>query len=152
MIHKLFFVIGLVLLIAAAVLYHRRARIYSFCLHGRPGAEKRAEWIAGYLSQKLDLSVSQKARLHEIRREIMDKHATMCSEQQQLFNEAVLELEKEALDQERLNLLFQQKLDQVQQMHPYAVAKLAEFHGTLSRDQKQKLAALIRRHHEAVCH
>ncbi|MFC1569530.1 Spy/CpxP family protein refolding chaperone [bacterium] len=152
MIHKLFFIGGLILLFAAVILHHKRHTFMMHCIHHKVSPQKKSEFVIKHISKKLGLSDPQKVKLREIRNDIMTKHDSLYSERENMFKIVISEIEKETLDQSRLNQLFQQKLEKVSEIHPYVLSKLAEFHGTLTQEQKQKLTAFMQKHHGTGCH
>ena len=147
MIHKVLLIVGIILLIAALVLHHKQHRFMIHCLHYRGNLQKKSDLIVNHINKKLDLSEIQKKKLTEIQNDLIKKHESLHPEPQTMFNTFLSEIENETLDQDRLNRLFQQKMKKIDDMHPFVVSKLAEFHATLTAEQKQKLSALIRKHH-----
>ena len=139
MIHKLLFIGGLILLITALVLHHKQHRFKMHCLHHEWDLKKKSDLIVNHISNKLDLSKTQKKKLIEIQNELVKKHQSLHPEQCTMLNSFLSEIEKETMDQDKLNRLFQQKMKKVEEMHPFAVNKLAELHATLTTEQKQKL-------------
>lgn len=152
MIHKLFFIGGLVLLIVAAILHHKGNYAFMYCMHHKMGPIKRSDFIMKRISKKLNLSESQKLKLIEIRNSVMSKHDSLCPEHGKMFESVLSEIEKETLDREKLNNMFQEKIEKVKQMHPVVLCELAELHAMLSPEQKRKLVELMRKHHGNMYH
>jgi hypothetical protein len=62
------------------------------------------------------------------------------------------ELLKEEIDQQRMKELMAQKREQMADMMDLAVVRLAEFHKTLSVEQKEKLVAKLEWFHQKHQH
>jgi len=150
MIHKILIIAGILLLVAAALIIHRRQ---FFCLHAmhHPGFHKKiSDRMIKKMAGELDLSDEQKTMLTEIRDEMIEAHEKNCAGSFSSCETVIREIEKEELDKEALSALFEEKVECIRPMHALAVDRLADFHATLSPEQKKKLTVLIEKHHSRM--
>lgn len=106
-----------------------------------------AEKIKKKLTKELDLTESQKSKLQEIHAELQEKHDEIHRSHRDKFNFILREIEKDTLDQVKLNRLFEEKHQCWEELHPFIIKKLAEFHATLTPDQRARLVKKIEEYH-----
>jgi Spy/CpxP family protein refolding chaperone len=132
--------IALIAIFASAVLVFNGCRSHS--------ANHKAEFMVDYIAETLDLSDTQRAQLDEIKEEFLAKAKDMHAEKEAMHTEFKVELLKEEIDQDRMKALMAQKREQMAEMMDLAVLRLAEFHKTLSTEQREKLVAKLEYFHE----
>jgi Spy/CpxP family protein refolding chaperone len=115
-------------------------------------ASHRAEFMVDYIAETLDLSDAQRAQLDEIKEEFMAKAKEMHAKKEAMHAEFKAELLKEEIDQLRVKELIAQKREQMTEIMDLAVVRLAEFHKTLSIEQKEKLVAKLEWFHQKHNH
>jgi hypothetical protein len=76
----------------------------------------------------------------------------MHAQKEAMHAELMAELRKEDINQENLKGLIAQKRAQMDDMIDLAMARLIEFHKTLSPEQREKLVAKIEYFHEKHQH
>jgi membrane-bound ClpP family serine protease len=76
----------------------------------------------------------------------------MHAKKEAMHAEFKAELLKEEIDQQRVKELIAQKREQMTEIMDLAVVRLAEFHKTLSTEQKEKLVAKLEWFHEKHQH
>ena len=103
----------------------------------------KAEFMVDYVSETLDLNESQRAQLDQIKDEIMTKARVMHADKASMREELVAQLRNEEIDQERVNALIAEHRAKIDEMIDLLVVRLAEFHRTLTPEQKEKLIAKI---------
>ena len=106
-------------------------------------AHDKAEFMVDYINETLDLNDSQKVQLDEIKDEFLAKAKEMHVKKEAMHAEFKAELLKEEIDQDRVKALMAQKREQMAEMMDLAVVRLAEFHKTLSTEQREKLVAKL---------
>ena len=111
-------------------------------------ANHKAEFMVDYISETLDLNESQKAQLDGIKEEFLEKAKEMHAKREAMHAEFKTELLKETIDKQRVKELIDQKRAQMTEVVDLAVDRLAEFHSTLTQEQREKLVAKLEYFHE----
>ena len=126
------------------------ALLFTGCRSHSP--EGKAEFMADYIAETLDLNDGQRAQLDEIKDEFLVKAKEMHAQKEAMHAELVAELRKEDINQENLKGLIAQKRAQMDEIINLAMIRLVEFHKTLSPEQREKLVAKIEYFHEKHQH
>jgi len=103
----------------------------------------KAEFMVDYISEALDLSESQQAQLDQIKDELMAKAKGMHADKESLHEELVTQLRSEEIDQVRVKAVIAEHREKMDEIIDLVVVHLAEFHKTLTAEQKEKLIAKI---------
>ena len=103
----------------------------------------KAEFMVDYISETLDLNESQQAQLNQIKDQVMNKARQMRADKESMHEELVLQLRSEAIDEERVRAVIAERRAQMDEVVDLIVGRLAEFHKTLTPEQKEKLVAKI---------
>jgi len=103
----------------------------------------KAEFVVDYISETLDLNESQQAQLDQIKDELMAKAQQMHADKESMHGEIVAQLRSEEIDQERVKALIAVHRAKMDEIIDLVVVRLAEFHKTLTPEQKEKLIAKI---------
>lgn len=106
-------------------------------------ADHKAEFMVDYIAETLDLNDAQRAQLDDIKEEFLAKAKQMHAQKEAMHAEFKAELLKEEIDQDRVKTLIAQKREQMAEIMDLAVVRLAEFHRTLTPEQKEKLVAKL---------
>jgi periplasmic protein CpxP/Spy len=109
----------------------------------RSAHDHKAEFMVDYISETLDLDDSQKAELNQIKNELVAKARQMQAGRDSMFEELVAQLRSEEVDQARVKALIAERRAQMDEFIDLVVVRLAEFHKTLTQEQKDKLVAKI---------
>lgn len=126
------------------------ALIFSGCRGHSPHG--KAEFMVDYIAETLDLNDQQKTQLDDIKEEFLAKALEMHAKREAMHAELMAELRKAEIDQDRMKALISQKREQMAEMMDLAVVRLAEFHRTLTPDQKEKLVAKLEWFHSKHQH
>ena len=126
------------------------ALLFTGCRSHSP--EGKAEFMADYIAETLDLNDGQRAQLDEIKDEFLAKAKEMHAQKEAMHAELVAELRKEDINQENLKGLIAQKRAQMDEIINLAMIRLVEFHKTLSPEQREKLVAKLEYFHEKHQH
>lgn len=122
------------------------ALIFSGCRsHSHQG---KAEFMVDYIAETLDLNDQQRAQLDGIKEEFVAKAETMRADKKAMHDAFMAELRKEEIDPQRLKGLIAQKQEQMTEILDLAVTRLAEFHRTLTPEQREKLVSKLTYFHE----
>ena len=103
----------------------------------------KAEFMVDYVAETLDLTDEQRAQLDGIKDEFMAKAEAMRADRKAIHDAFMAELRKEEIDPQRLKELIAQKQEQMTEILDLAVTRLAEFHRTLTPEQREKLVAKL---------
>jgi Spy/CpxP family protein refolding chaperone len=103
----------------------------------------KAEFMVDYITETLDLSESQQAQLNQIKDELMEKTRQMHADKESMREELVAQLRSEAIDQALVKAKIAEHRAQMDDIVDLLVVRLAEFHQTLTPEQKEKLVAKI---------
>jgi Spy/CpxP family protein refolding chaperone len=109
----------------------------------RHGGHHGAEFMVDYVSETLDLTETQQEHLARIKDELMEKGQQMRANRQAFHDEIISQLNSEEIDQERLIKAVDEKRAQMEEMIDLVIARLVEFHRTLTPEQKTKLVAKL---------
>ncbi len=109
----------------------------------RHGGNHRAEFMIDYVAEVLDLNETQQEQLNQIKNELVDKGRQMHSNREAMHTEIIEQLKSEEIDQESLRKLVAVKRAQMDELIDLMIVRLAEFHRTLSPEQKNKLVAKL---------
>ncbi|MGB5745393.1 MAG: Spy/CpxP family protein refolding chaperone [Desulfobacterales bacterium] len=104
---------------------------------------QKAEFMVDYVSETLDLNESQKEHLDQIKEELLEKGSRMHADKAAMHSELVSQLRSEEIDQERLKAMVTEHRVKMEEMIDLAIVKLAEFHKTLTPEQREKLVAKL---------
>ena len=134
------------LTIALIGIFISGALIFTGC---RPHSHQgKAEFMADYIAETLDLTDEQRVQLDGIKDEFIAKAKEMHAQKEAMHAAFMAELRKEEINQENLKDLIDQKRAQIDEFINLAMDRLIEFHKTLSAEQREKLVKKIEYYHE----
>lgn len=113
--------------------------------HATP--EKHAKRVVKMISWRLDLDDSQKAKLQDISRDALEKfreHRKSHKGDREVFKNLIT---KDNLTRDDLEPMVEKRKAAMEEMKPFIMDKVLEFHAMLKPEQKKKLAELVDRHH-----
>ena len=114
--------------------------------------QEKAEWVAKKISSELDLDDSQRAKLDEIKTEVLAKQQSFSGIKSELWDEVHKQITSGAVDEQKLNNLFAGKETQFTEMRTFAISKFAEFHAILTTEQRAELAEKMNKMHDRWHH
>ena len=100
--------------------------------------EERIAHKLDHVGYYLDLDEKQKARLQEVKGEILRAREELRNDHTVLFDELLAEIQNERLDQAKLVKLLERHHAQVMEVAPGVIAQVAELHASLTPEQKAK--------------
>ena len=109
----------------------------------RHSPDQKAEFMVDYVSETLDLNESQKAHLDQIKEELLEKGVQMRADKATMHAELITQLRSEEIDQDRLKSMVTAHRVKMEELIDLAIVKLAEFHKTLSPEQREKLVTKL---------
>jgi len=116
--------------------------ILSGCGHRSP--EKRAEWMTEKIASRLELNEAQKSQLNSFRDELLDKRRELHKSRMVIKDELINQLGHEKIDQEYLKEVIKKEEARLDETISLFVERLAEFHGSLTPEQRGKLIGLAK--------
>jgi Spy/CpxP family protein refolding chaperone len=103
----------------------------------------KAEFMVDYITETLDLTESQQEQLNRTKDELMGKARQMHTNKESMHEELVAQLRSEEIDQELVKAKIAEHRARMDDIIDLIVVRLAEFHKTLTPEQKEKLIAKI---------
>ena len=103
----------------------------------------KAEFMVDYITDTLDLTESQQEQLNRIKDELMEKAQQMHTNKESMHAELVAQLSSEEIDQVLVQAKIAEHRAQMDEIIDLIVVRLAEFHKTLTPEQKEKLIAKL---------
>lgn len=120
------------------------------CRHGHCGfgatPEEKADKVAGRLAKELDLSESQKSRLHALKDDVLARKGDFKALKDGFHAEALAQIRAGSVDVDRLNADLSDREAKAKELRAFLVGKFAEFHAILEPEQREKLAARLEKH------
>jgi len=107
------------------------------------GHGRGVEFAVDYVSEVLDLNEAQQAHLNQIKEEMMEKREQMHANKAKHHDEIIAQLSNEEIDQERVKVIIAEHRVQMDEMIDLIVVRFAEFHRTLTPEQKAKLVKKV---------
>ena len=109
----------------------------------RHSPHQKAEFMVDYVAESLDLNESQRAHLDQIKDELMEKGIQMRADKSAMYAELVAQLRSEEIDQDRLKAMVTDHKTKMEELIDLGIVRLAEFHKTLTPEQREKLVAKL---------
>lgn len=116
------------------------------CRHGHDPAQ-RAEWLTKKIASELDLNEPQKAKLDLVKQEILAHHEKGKQEREEAFRTILAQIRSKQLDTEKLQALMDRRHKHMEEIAPSVLQKIADFHASLTDEQKEKAAQKLEKLH-----
>ena len=116
------------------------------CKHGHhPGGFDEFDLAAATnrIASRLDLTESQKAELDQMAGEFAERVQAMHAERESRRQELADLVRQESIDRTLVDQRIAEKLEKINEMADFAADRLIAFHGTLTPEQREKIAAHI---------
>ena len=108
---------------------------------------QRAEWITKKIASELDLNEAQKAKLELVKQEFLAQREKGKQEREEAFQTVLAQIRSKQLDTEKLQALIEQRHKRMGEAAPSVLKKIADFHASLSDEQKEKAAQKFEKFH-----
>ena len=115
--------------------------IVSGCVSRSHG--NRAEWMTEKIASRLDLNGEQKDRLNGLRDEWIEKGKELYDSRSAIKGELVAQLRSDKIDRDRLAEAVKKEEAKLNGAVSDLVARLAEFHDSLTPEQRADLARMV---------
>jgi Spy/CpxP family protein refolding chaperone len=109
--------------------------------------EEIVAMIAERISDKLDLDAEQEEKMHAVIDEIKATRDVVHKDKEADRRRVIEELRSEAIDQELIMDIFTERQDAIEQRLPKILAKFADFHNSLSDEQKEEIIERLEEKH-----
>ena len=119
------------------------AGVASFSGCRRHSHAHKAEFMVDYIAETLDLTESQQEQLNRIKDELMEKAQQMHTNKESMHAELIAQLRSEEIDQTLVKAKIAEHRAQMDDIIDLIVVRFAEFHKTLTAEQKEKLIAKL---------
>jgi Spy/CpxP family protein refolding chaperone len=103
------------------------------------GHDRGAAFMLDYMAEALDLNEDQQAMASSYKDEIMAKVKSMHSEKKQMHDEIKTQLAGKSIDKLRVKALVAEHRAGMDEVIDLVVDRVADFHATLSPEQRTKL-------------
>ncbi len=130
---------GLVILIIALLI----VAVAGFSACRRHSHAHKAEFMVDYITETLDLDESQQEQLNQIKDEVMAEAKEMHANKESMHAELVAQLRSEEIDQALVRARIAEHRAKMDRIIDLLVMRIAEFHKTLTAEQKEKLVAKL---------
>lgn len=141
---KIFFVL-LGLIITASL-------ITPSCKSRKHSPEQKADWITDKIVDELDMTEEQEMKVNKIKDEIVARGKANKKKYDGMLDEFITIIKSEKADRAQLMEMMERKHKIAAENHDFHADKMVEFHSILSKEQKEKLADLMKKfgkkHHD----
>lgn len=117
---------------AQALRYHYGQRYF------RDQPEKRAEFIVNKLTKRLDLTREQQDKVNKIKDEILARTKNLREDRAALQQEVKALFKEDNLTKEKMNKFIDKRKSKIDELRPFIVDKIIEFHKILTPEQRAK--------------
>lgn len=111
--------------------------------HAMSHSDRQATWVVDKISDELDLTDAQKTVVNRITGEVLAKREDFKGLYMGAVDEILVQIKGDKVDQEALNSLFQEREQKFKELRSFVISKFADFHGTLTPEQRTKLAVRL---------
>jgi protein CpxP len=139
-------VIGALFGIGLAVFLGGRAYFMSL------SPEQKAEKFASHVACRLSMTDDQKGKFNGIVKSVVDKMKPYHNERSNMKSDIISIIRSESFDKKRVEALADKKMKDMQELRPFMIEKIAEVHAILTPEQKEKLIAMLEKHHRHFGH
>lgn len=113
--------------------------LFNGCKHGHLDKESHIEFAIDYLNDILDLNESQQAQLESIKKDLVPEFTVLQETRQKMHPMLKEQLASEKIDTAVVKQAIADHRLQLDQVIDHVVDRFAEFHATLSPEQRNKL-------------
>jgi len=115
--------------------------VFVGCRH--PDHQRGAVFMMDYMAEALDLTEAQQAMANSYKDEILAKVKAKHSEKKKMHDELKAQLSSDTIDTDRVKALVAEHRDGMDDVIDLVVDRVAEFHVTLSPEQREKLVSKL---------
>lgn len=116
------------------------------CAKDDPSSEE----VNAVIAERLDLTEEQAARVQPVTAEILAERETFRTLRTGLYEQILVQLKNESVDQEELQNMLYSSWDQMEPMIPKAVNAFSEYHAVLSEEKRNELSEKLENRRERI--
>ena len=116
------------------------------------GGHRGADFMVDYMTEVLDLSDEQEDMADAFKNEILAMAKEKHADKKQMHAEIKAQLSSETIDTERVKAMMIEHRKEMEVVMNLAVDRVAEFHATLSPEQRAKLIKKLEKWEERCSH
>lgn len=139
-----------IIAVALAVLAAGMVAVSACHRHRSPS--ERADYLVDKVAKDLELNEAQRVKLDAVKQEALKAWAEIRNERRAALDEVIAEVEHDRLDQAKLLALFARHQDLQSRLAPGVAAAAAEFHASLTAEQKTLALEHLRHFRERMQH
>ena len=139
MLSKLFWKISAAAFIGLGVLF-------TGCAKDDPSSEE----VNAVIAERLDLTEEQAARVQPVMVEIWSEREALRTLYIYLYDQILVQLKNESVDQEELQNMLYSSWNQMEPMIPKAVNAFSEYHAVLSEEKRNELSEKLENRRERI--
>ena len=109
----------------------------------RGTAEERGERMVQKVTEKLELTETQQARLSEVKNEFLEMRKTMRSNREQTQTDIQAMLKQPTLDRNKANSIVNQHIETIHSRSPAIIDAIGNFYDSLDDAQRAELREFI---------
>ena len=111
------------------------------CNRGTP--EERGEKIVEKVTEELELTTTQQARLSEVKDEFLETRKTMRSNREQTKTDIQTMLKQPTLDRNKANSIVNQHIETIHSRSPVIIDAIGNFYDSLDDTQRAELTEFL---------
>ena len=139
MLSKLFWKISAAMFIGLGILL-------TGCAKDDPSSEE----VNAVIAERLDLTEEQAARVQPVTAQIWAEREIFRTIRTNLYDQILVQLKNESVDQEELQNMLYSSWDQMEPMIPKAVNAFSEYHAVLSEEKRNELSEKLENRRERI--
>ena len=106
--------------------------------------------VNAVIAERLDLTEEQAARVQPVTAEIWAECETLRTLHINLYDQILVQLKNESVDQEELQNMLYSSWNQIEPMIPKAVNAFSEYHAVLSKEKRNELSVKLENRRERI--
>ena len=123
---------------------------FGILLTGCAKDDPSSEEVNAAIAERLDLTEEQAARVQPLTAEIWAERETFQTIRMKLYDQILVQLKNESVDQEELQNMLYSSWDQMEPMIPKAVNAFSEYHAVLSEEKRNELSEKLEDRRERI--
>ena len=139
MLSKLFWIISVAAFIGLGILL-------TGCAKDDPSSEE----VNAFIAERLDLTKEQATRVQPVTAQIWTERETLRTLRINLYDQILVQLKNESVDQEELQNMLHSSWNQMEPMIPKSVIAFSDYHAVLSEEKRNELSEKLENRRERI--
>ena len=123
---------------------------FGILLTGCAKDDPSSEEVNAVIAERLDLTEEQAARVQPVTAEIWAERETLRTLRINLYDQILVQLKNESVDQEELQNILYTSWNQMEPMIPKTVNAFSEYHAVLSEEKRNELSEKLENQRERM--